>query len=61
MWYYYCEATMNKKTIKNPKGAGRTKGTISLNPAKNRTIRLTDADYKKFLDKGGVKWLRSIL
>lgn len=39
-------------------GAGRP--TIA-EPAKNRTIRLTDADWLKFKSIGGVAWLKLML
>ena len=42
--------------------AGRKKGQFSELPKqKNRTIRLDDARWDKFLKIGGIKWLRSIL
>ena len=42
--------------------SGRKKGQLSPKPKqKNRTIRLDDEAYKKFLSKGGIKWLRSLL
>lgn len=42
--------------------SGRKKGQISPKPKqKNRTIRLDDELYNKFLSKGGIKWLRGLL
>lgn len=42
--------------------AGRKKGQVSGKPTqKNRTIRLDDDTYKKFLALGGIKWLRKTL
>ena len=42
-------------------GSGRPKGTTKKDIAKNRTIRLADNDYKKFLNLGGARWLKEIL
>lgn len=44
-------------------GSGRPEGTTKPEneKAKNRTLRLTDAEYKNYLDKGGIKWLRERL
>ncbi len=39
-------------------GAGRK---CVADAAKNRTIRLNDAEYELFLKKGGGKWLRQEL
>lgn len=41
------------------KGAGRR--TLALTVSKNRSVRLTDAEYEKFRAQGGVKWLREKL
>lgn len=39
-------------------GAGRR---VEPNPAKTRTIRLSDDDYKLFLENGGAKTLRYLI
>lgn len=39
---------------------GGIKPTVA-DKAKNRTIRLNDADHALFICKGGVKWLRTQL
>lgn len=41
------------------KNAGRKKGQVSNKPLqRNRTIRLDDITYKRFLALGGANWLR---
>ena len=40
------------------KGAGAPKKD---DIAKIRSFRMTDADWKKFKELGGVKWLRDVL
>ncbi|MEQ1636518.1 MAG: hypothetical protein ABL903_07490 [Methylococcales bacterium] len=47
-----------KKT--RAKGAGR-KPKAPEERAKNTAFRLTEAHYKKFMEIGGVKWLREYL
>jgi hypothetical protein len=39
-------------------GAGRPP---VLNKSKNRTFKLTDAQYARMKELGGVKWLKSLL
>jgi hypothetical protein len=46
---------MNKNIGGKREGAGRPK---IVDKAKSRTVRLNDADYKKFKELGGVNWLR---
>lgn len=48
------------------KGAGRPKGTTGptkkeTEKVKPHTVSLTDAQYQKFIEKGGSKWLRGLL
>lgn len=45
----------------NRAGAGRPKGTITETPAKQRSIRLTDADYQSFKQLGGAEFLREAI
>lgn len=42
------------------KGAGRP-AKQDADRLKNRTIRMTDADYAKYLSMGGNKWMLSVL
>lgn len=48
---------------KPPRGGARPNaGRPTLaEPAKNRTIRLTDADWQKFKSLGGVAWLKEMI
>ena len=51
---------MNKKPTRG--GARPNAGApVKADKAKNRTIRLSDAEYKIFKERGGANWLRHIL
>lgn len=48
---------------KKPRGGARpNSGRPKVaDPAKNRTIKMNEADWLKFKAIGGVKWLRDVL
>ncbi len=50
---------MNNKGGKR-EGAGRPKLPDSQK-VKPRKISMTDEEYKNFIDKGGARWIRSLL
>lgn len=51
---------MNNKPTRG--GARPNAGApVKADKAKNRTIRLTDAEYSKFKELGGANWLRHLL
>lgn len=62
----YLEIKANTEEVKKKfKHGGKRPGAgrkpVSLSAAKNRSVRLTDEEYKTFKSCGGTKWLREKL
>jgi hypothetical protein len=62
----YAEIKENTEKVKQKfehggKRAGAGRKILSLTISKNRSVRLTDEEYAKFLAQGGANWLREKL
>ena len=54
--------SLNQRKVKSELGIEPVRGRPSVEePARNRSIKLTDADWARFRAIGGTKWLRQYL